>query len=70
MVLDPGDYVIVELLEDGWHQSYPSTPVLDPPFTPDEVRLGCFGYAITIADEPKTDPGLWQLRVGCFGREV
>ena len=55
MVLDPGDYVIVELLEDGWHQSYPSTPVLDPPFTPDEVRLGCFGYAITIADEPETD---------------
>ena len=55
MVLPDGDYVIVEVLEAGWHQSYPSEPVLDPPLDPEEGRLGCFGYGVTVAGEPQTD---------------
>ncbi|NLY02132.1 MAG: hypothetical protein GXY83_39110 [Rhodopirellula sp.] len=50
MVLAPGQYVIVEVLQDGWHQSYPTTPVLALPLNTDAEKLGCFGYVTTVQE--------------------
>jgi len=48
MVLAPGNYVVVEVLQAGWHQSYPSAPVLASGLDTGQERLGCFGYANTV----------------------
>ncbi len=52
MLLDPGDYVVVEVLQDGWHQSSPGTPVLDPGLDTGDLRLGCHGHAYTVFEDP------------------
>ena len=51
-----GAYVIVEVLQDGWHQTYPITSVLDVPLDTGAERLGRFGHAVIVVDEaPLTD---------------
>jgi len=47
-ILDPGDYIVVEVLLTGWTQSYPGTDVVGPVTTGGET-LGDYGYAITLA---------------------
>lgn len=48
LTLDPGDYIIVEVLQNNWLQSYPSAIVLDPGLITGSETLGSSGYAITL----------------------
>ena len=46
--LTPGDYVVVEVLQDGWFQSDPSNDVLDAGLNTGTEVLGEGGYAISL----------------------
>lgn len=48
LTLDPGDYIIVEVLQNNWLQSYPGTNVLAPGLITGSETLGSSGYAITM----------------------
>ncbi len=45
----PADYIIVEVLQGGWTQTFPGTPVLDESLNTGSETLGEFGHTITIA---------------------
>ncbi|MHC4753202.1 MAG: hypothetical protein ACYTFW_25470, partial [Planctomycetota bacterium] len=51
LTLDPGDYIVVEVMETDWFQSYPGTgyEVLDAGLVPVAETLGAYGYAITLS---------------------
>jgi len=60
LIVDPGDYIIVEVLQSGWFQSAPGGPSvlaagLDTSAEP--VVLGPYGYATTLVsgDAPEFD---------------
>ena len=60
LTLDPGDYIIVEVLKDGWFQSAPGgTSVLAAGLdtSAEPVVLGAYGYATTLfsGDAPEFD---------------
>lgn len=57
--LDPGTYIICEVLQPGWQQSSPSTPVCLPP-----PPLGIQGWAVRVksgSTHPNHDFGNWRL---------
>ena len=64
----PQEYIIVEVLNAGWTQSFPRSlqnSVLDPGLNTGSVRLGEHGYAITIQPcDPNS--GLNDLDFGNF----
>ena len=47
LTLDPGDYIVVEVLQSTWYQSAPGTDVVGTVTTGGEV-LGQYGYAISL----------------------
>jgi uncharacterized repeat protein (TIGR01451 family) len=62
LTLDPGDYIVVEVLQSGWTQSCPGTDVIGTVTTSGET-LGEYGYAITLkSGDEDTDNhfGNWQ----------
>ena len=61
MELDPGDYVVVEVAQPDFGQSYPSTDILGAVDT-GTVALGQFGHAITVTcdDALEADFGNFQ----------
>jgi len=48
----PGDYIVAEVLQDKWYQSYPKKDVLKN-FHPDD--LGEKGYAESVKSGQKVD---------------
>jgi hypothetical protein len=67
--LEPDYYIIVEVLQLGWTQTYPGTSVLDTALVPVGETLGAYGYAIELTsgeDETGNDFGNYvPIKQGC-----
>ncbi len=65
LTVDPGDYIVVEVLQGDWKQSFPDgASVLDAGLVTPGVTLGAGGYAITLVSgelEENNDFGNYRL---------
>jgi hypothetical protein len=63
--LDPGDYIVCEVLQAGWTQSYPTDAHVEAADCSAGTGLGPVGYAITIAPgDQQTDNDFGNFEQG------